>query len=81
MNDDDEPDLDAPRYRTPPRNSKAGHWGVMWVEGVDADRLEHGLKECRDCHEQVVILHAVGNDYRRTVCGKCQGGFNRARMG
>lgn len=80
MNDEDEPDLDAPRHRAPPRNSKAGHWGVAWIEGVDSASLEHGPKECRDCREKFAILHAVGNEIRRVVCGKCQGDFNRSRL-
>jgi hypothetical protein len=83
MRDDDDefkPDLEAPRHRVPPRNSRAGHWVVAWVEGVDAPNLEHGLKECRDCREKFAILHAVGNEIRRVVCGKCQGDFNRGRL-
>ena len=75
-----EPDFTAPRHRVPPRGSKSGHWGVAWIEGVDASPLEHGSKKCRDCNEPTAILHAVGNDNRRTHCGKCQGKWNRGRM-
>lgn len=69
----------APRSRTP-RGDKAGRWEIVFREGASAP-LNTGAKQCRDCREDVTILHSVGSEIRRTHCGKCAGKVNRARMG
>ena len=70
----------APRSFKPPPG--AGHWGIVWIPGADRSApLSTGAKKCAECPAEVAILHAVGDDPRRKVCGDCQGRRNRERMG
>lgn len=71
---------DCRGHRKPKRDER-GRWVMQWV--VDEPLPPGpapGVKICASCKAEVTILHPLAPDFRRTVCGTCQGVANRDRM-
>ena len=70
-----------PRTVKPPPG--AGHWGIAWIPGEarEAGAIGGGPHVCARCGESCPVLHAIGDDPRRKVCGACSGKANRERVG
>ena len=80
-------DINAPRLRARPPG-QATRWEFREVAGAPAAHEAGpigGAKRCAPyplgCGEEVTVLHAIGDDPRRRVCGACQGRANRERVG
>jgi hypothetical protein len=69
-----------PRSRRP-RGDQAGRWEIVFREGVSADPASPVARTCRLCGPVPAgtILHSLGDDIRRNVCGPCVGKENRRR--
>lgn len=71
-----------PRRRQP---NGAGHWEIVWrdaVDGITPITAAAAIpRKCRMCGEldPSGVLHSLGSDIKRNVCGRCQGQANRGR--
>jgi hypothetical protein len=71
-------DVRGPRRRS---EKTEGRWVIQYVEvPVDPAPAVSVVKECAHCHEKVGILHAFGTHIARTICGDCQGKYNRSNL-
>jgi hypothetical protein len=72
-------DVRGPRRRERP--GEHGRWVIRFVP-EDPRRPEPppAAKVCEICKAEVTILHSLHPDFRRKVCGECQGRANRDRM-